>query len=428
MSKIGIQTWGTEGDIRPFIALALQLREAGHTVTLVVSSVQNKTYAEWMRDGLVIIPIGTVTPDMQAQMGSLDTLWQQRNPLQQLESILKLAFDPWESLLLEAAQQLVATQDYVIGHAIVYPLFCVAEQQQRPWASVMLQPGMIPSVQIPPEGLISLGKWGNRWLWKIADYLLSRTLVPRINRLRQSLGLNPIKRWLATWRDTPALNLLAYSAALRPAASDWPNTHHICGSFHLESTTEKEPLPATLQHFLIQEPAPVFIGLGSMIAADPSLNSIAKITRLFLEAVQQIGCRAIIQSRWDELPPLPLPNTIYPVIAAPHQAIFPHCAAIVHHGGAGTTQTAARAGCPMVIIAHVTDQFFWANMLYKRGVAVRPLQRYSLTTAKLVKALQTALNTPALQQNAQALAQALQQEHGTQTALDLIEKYLPKKD
>lgn len=421
--KIGIQTWGSDGDIRPFIALANGLCDAGHSVTLALSSVQGKTYPEFIRPGLSIVPVGVVTPEMKAQLDSFDSLWQQRNPLKQLETLLQLAFDPWLELLLQAAQQLVAEQDVVIGHFLLYPLFAVAQQQNRPWVSVMLQPGLVPSRHIPPEGLISLGQYGNSLLWKAADRLLTHAFKSRVNRLRQLLKLPPITGLLQYWRDTPRLNLLAYSAALRPAPPDWPATQQVCGCFTLTATHEPWEMPDSLRHFLEQGPPPVYLGFGSMIAAEPCLDSVAAITRLLLAAVQQVGCRAIVQSRWDELPELAatLPQTVYPVVSLPHRDVFPHCAAVVHHGGAGTTHSAALAGCPMVIVAHATDQIFWARMLYRRGVSSRPLQRSTLTATQLASALQKVLTTPAMRQRAQQLSILMQQENGVATAIHRIE-------
>ncbi len=104
---------------------------------------------------------------------------------------------------------------------------------------------------------------------------------------------------------------------------------------------------------------------GSMIASDPNPR---EITQLLIKAVRLAGCRAIIQSNWDELDELPEFPEIKRVINAPHHPIFPHCAVVIHHGGAGTSQAATIAGCPSIVVEHSSDQPLWGSVLQRIGI------------------------------------------------------------
>ena len=155
-----------------------------------------------------------------------------------------------------------------------------------------------------------------------------------------------------------------------------------------------------------------------MLAAEPDPT---EITRVLIDGVIQAGCRAVIQSNWDDIPVLPEHPSICRVTRAPHQSVFPDCAAVVHHGGAGTTQSAMLAGKPSVVIEHTSDQPFWAEILFRNGMAPKCLHRKNLTPGKLARAIRQVLNSPQMTANAESLSKKMKQENGLQKAMDLIE-------
>jgi len=134
------------------------------------------------------------------------------------------------------------------------------------------------------------------------------------------------------------------------------------------------------------------------------------------------GCRAIVQSNWNDVTSMPEDARIYRLVSAPHTEIFPRCAAVVHHGGAGTTQTALRCGRASVVVAHVTDQFFWGAKLEELGVAPAAIDRRKATPAKLAAAIRKVLATPAMRARAEELGRKLQAEDGVAEAVRIIER------
>ena len=162
-----------------------------------------------------------------------------------------------------------------------------------------------------------------------------------------------------------------------------------------------------------------------MIASDPNPR---EITQLLIKAVRQVGCRAIIQSNWDELVELPEFPDIYRIISAPHHHIFPHCAVVIHHGGAGTSQAATIAGCPSIVVEHSSDQPLWGSVLQRIGIAPNLLHRRSVTAKKLARTIRTVLDTPAMAEKAKAIGTIMQQEDGLGCAIELIESIVAKHE
>ena len=141
-----------------------------------------------------------------------------------------------------------------------------------------------------------------------------------------------------------------------------------------------------------------------------------------LQSVKLAGCRAIVQSHWEVAAAMPEDARIYRLTSAPHAQIYPRCAAIVHHGGAGTTQTSLLCGRPSVVVAHATDQFFWGDKLRRLGVAPAVIKRRKATPAKIAAAIRTVLGTPAMRSTAEAAGRRLQAENGVAAAVRSIEQ------
>jgi UDP:flavonoid glycosyltransferase YjiC (YdhE family) len=160
-----------------------------------------------------------------------------------------------------------------------------------------------------------------------------------------------------------------------------------------------------------------------MVPDDP--QQVVAVARVWTDTVEQLGCRAIFQ--------LPLPDVsqsfaahgrVLVTTCAPHHLVFPRCSAIVHHGGAGTSQSALLAGRPSVVVAHLLDQFFWGNELERIGVAPPHLRRACLTAPKLARALDTVLHSASMARQALRIGVSLAREDGVSTAVGLIETRL----
>ncbi len=418
--KIGLQTWGSDGDIRPFLALAGGLRARGHEVSLVVTSVDNKDYSSYGKEmDFALSHVGRLTYDDKTVRLFRDKILGAPNSLTQIELILDQYFTPVVSEMFDAAKQLCAENDVVIGHFLHYPLQAAAEKAGKSYATVTLNHAGIYSKHTRMFGVPNLGKWMNPYWWKLFNFLVDRSIGTDVNKLRKTAGLPQAYKIPDTVWVSKELNLIPVTSAISREQTDWPEYHHVCGVFTVPNTAEKWTMPDTLKQFLKNGPAPVFITLGSMFSLDASPDI---TTKILVQGALLAGCRAIVQSQWDELREIPDHPQIYKIRKVPHQYIFPHCSAIVHHGGAGTTHSAMLHGCPSIVIEHFGDQLFFANELQRLGVAPEVLHRKNLSADKLAKAIRTVLGDPDMKKRAEALGGIMMKENGVKSAVELIEK------
>lgn len=420
--KIGIQTWGSDGDIRPFNALAGGLSAAGHEVTLVFTSVDNKDYANLadsmnysIRRAYEHFDLNEVVLKKLA-----DCVMYEKLPIKQMLIILKNFFEPAIEDMYTAAQQLCRENDIVIGHWIIHPLRVAAEKSDTPYITVVLNHASLPSRHLTPIGIPNLGNWLNPFWWKIVDLVVNLTLRPSVNTLRQREGLSPFKSILNHGWDSKLLNLIAVSPTICQKPPDWEDHHQVCGFFNMPEKAEEWQMSADLQAFLDAGPPPVYMTFGSLMPwTEPGLS---ETVRFLIETAKLAKCRAIIQANLECLDDLPKTDNLFFLKKTPHNRIFPHCAAVVHHGGAGTTQSSTLACCPSVVVEHFVDQVFWGNELHRLGVAPPVLHRRSVTPTKLAKAIRKVLDSPAIKKRAQATGQTMQKENGVNRAVELIEK------
>ncbi len=170
-----------------------------------------------------------------------------------------------------------------------------------------------------------------------------------------------------------------------------------------------------------QGPPPVYIGFGSMANRDPQ-----RLTALTLDALELSGQRGVLLTGWGALSQSDLPDTVFKVEEAPHTWLFPRMAALVHHGGAGTTGAGLRAGQPTVIIPFFGDQVFWGDRVHELGVGPPPLSLKTLSAGKLAAAIAQAVSNVAYRNQAAALGERIRAENGVFQAVALIQGALHK--
>lgn len=416
--RVGLQTWGTEGDVRPFLALAAGLAGRGHAVTLVATEITEKDYTDYGREfNFTMRHAGELGLSPLEIKAVASEVFNDRNPVRAGDKLLKAFFYPLADDMLREAKTLCETCDIVIGHFFVFPLKIAAYQKQRPLAFICTAP-MLPSSLFPVPGLPNLGGFFNALTWRLADFLISRSWKPAMDKMFAQEGMPGPKRIMAEMWHAPTLNIMAFSPSLFTKPDTWPGHYRVTGFLNLPEQGETDELPGHLARFLDEGPPPVYITLGSMMAAEPDATD---ITRLLMGGALEAGCRAVIQSNWDDITDLPEHPSVCRVIRAPHQAVFPRCAAVVHHGGAGTTQSSVLAGRPSIVVAHTSDQPFWAELLHSHGVAPKPLHRKNLTPAKLARSINQVFISPQMTANAESMGQKMKNENGLQNAIELLE-------
>jgi UDP:flavonoid glycosyltransferase YjiC (YdhE family) len=419
--KIGIQTWGSEGDVRPFLALAAGLAGEGHRVTVAATTSPLDAYSRIASThGFAFDIVGDESAATLSKDDLLSVCFDVPNPLRQAELLSRHAFDPFEPEMVQAAVQLCRDNDLVVGHFFLYPLRLAAAATGVPWASVCFAHNCMPSRSIPPPGLPRLGSWLNPVGWRLVRKLVSRIFLPRVNRLAHTMGFPPFKDVMTEVWASELLTLMAVSPSLCPRPPDWPPGHRVCGFLTPPDEGPGEPLSADLWNFLADGPPPVYFTFGSMMPDDPVRATVT--LDLWREAAALAGCRAILQSAASVNPPFRSHRETFVLSRAPHRKVFTRCAAVVHHGGAGTVQTTLLSGCPSVVVAHLADQFFWGAELQRNGVASKPLVRKNLTPAKLAPAIRQVLDQPTMKARAEELKLKMQEEDGVGAAVKWIEE------
>lgn len=411
--RIGVQTWGSDGDILPFLALAEGLQAAGHQVTVAYTSVDNKDYATLSATcGFQSIKVFDRFDEGmdQAMTETIAT----NDPLKQFILVMEKYFDPAVHDMYEASIQLCMDNDIVIGHMMNHTLLTATEKYRRPRVVVALAPLAIRTKHVPLFGP-NLGKLLNQITWRLGDYVGRKKLFAIANDIRKNDGLPPIKSLQQELYVSRDMTLIASSPSICIRQPDWEDNIHITGELNFKAVDQKLSLPYDLEQFLNSGSAPIYITFGSI-----SPYRAQETTELILESVKNSGCRAIIQADWENIQSVIEGDGIYKCSRLPHAKVFPRCALVVHHGGAGTTHAALRAGCPSIVIEHAFDQNFWGNELKLLGVAGKVLHRNSITAEQLAIAIKSTLNSSEMKKNAMEIREKMLAENGVETSVRLI--------
>jgi sterol 3beta-glucosyltransferase len=208
------------------------------------------------------------------------------------------------------------------------------------------------------------------------------------------------------------------SPLVMPHPNDWKDSNFVTGYWFYDAPSDWNPSQA-LSDFLKAGEAPVYIGFGSMSNKNPEATA-----KLMIEALQASGKRGIIHTGWAGLRAENLPKEIFLLDFAPHDWLFPQMAAVVHHGGSGTTAAALRAGVPSVIVPHFGDQPYWGRRIHELGVGAAPIPRHKLNSERLAKAIQSMVNNPSMKEKATKLGAAIRQERGVENAVKAFDKLL----
>ncbi len=413
--KITICTFGTRGDIQPYLALAVGLQQAGHEVTLAAA----QNFAEWIRSyGINAYPVridaqaGMQEPEFKAAM-------QSHNLLRQLQGF-RHGIDTLMAEALDDCWQAAQDAEFLILGTTAQCGVDIASQRQIPMAFVALQESL--PTRAYPSFIVqfSLGGGFN---------ILSHTLFLGTIWLIMGKAFSQwrtIRFGLPPWRSMQAmLNtcgfetpwLMGYSPLVLPKPPDWEDRHHVTGYWFLDTASNWQP-PDELAHFLESGPPPIYIGFGSMSDKDPERR-----TRIALRALELSGQRGVISTGWGGVARVQTSAKVLFVDDVPHSWLFPRMAAVVHHGGAGTTAAGLRAGVPSLITPFMLDQYSWANKVVKLGVGPLMPDAKRLTAEKLAQAIHTAVTDSAMRTRAAAFGEKIRAENGIGRAVEIIEHY-----
>jgi sterol 3beta-glucosyltransferase len=410
--KILISTLGSRGDVQPYLALAIGLQQAGHRVTLSVP----ETFTKWIQShGVNVHPIGF---NPQEVMQKLAKSGGGLRGMRTMRQVMNTGMIEAQDEVWQAAQD----TDFMVQTGTGMGALEVASKRNIPVAFAHLVP-IAPTRAFPMFWLPFRRSPGGGY------NLLTHKLVSRV---LWSVGGSITNQWrtrldLPAWRsegemhryshslDTPSL--YGYSPTILPKPSDWDELHHVTGYWFLDEPPDWQP-PADLLRFLESGPPPVYVGFGSMSPEYPERQ-----THLALRSLQITGQRGILLTGWGGITHLPdSPNVLF-VDDVPHSWLFPRVAAVVHHGGAGTTAAVLRAGILSILTPFGGDQFSWADLVVKSGVGPRAPGIKKLTAEKLAEAISIAVDDSAIRTRAAALGEKIRAENGIARAMEVIERH-----
>lgn len=419
-----IETAGTRGDVQPYIALGKGLQAAGHAVKICTHA----RFEAFVTDhGLAYAYLGSdllelmdtvegrgAMEDMGRLISGLKTgikLTRQSGPIQR--SMIK---EGWAAA--EQADPDVILYNSKMGGAPHY-----ADKLAVPAALAMLFPQFVPTAAFPTIGFPKgkAGGWYNRATYAVVLKIAGMVGGRYVNEWRAAHGLPPARGTDLLHRsDGTAIPVLhGVSPHVVPEPVDWPDSAVMTGYWFLDRVADWTPPPA-LEAFLAAGEPPIYIGFGSMSGRNPE-----RTTRIVVDALQQAGLRGILATGWGGMAAADLPDTVFHLDQVPHDWLFPRVAAVVHHGGAGTTAAGLRAGRPTVICPFFGDQPFWGWRVRDLGVGSAPIPQKKLTAEKLAAALREVTTTPSIRTKAEALGERIREEEGVARAVAFVEGLVP---
>ena len=409
--RILLTTFGSLGDLHPYIALARGLQSHGALPAIGTSAF----YREMVESrGIAFVPIRPDMPEPEVMKKIAVDLMDARKGT---ATVVRDMTMPWIRESYEDTLAAATNTDLLISHLLTFATPLVGEMLRIPWVSVVLQPMLFFSETDPPA--LPLLQWVNRLpftpgrrFWrgmKRGAMLTAGRWYGELRALQRDLGL-PTDQDPMFEAYSPWLTLALFSPHFAAPQPDWP-LHTVTTGFPFLDIPEEEILPPQLETFLREGPPPIVFTLGSSAVWTPGSFYAESI-----EAAQRLGRRALLLVGPQGAERMPnLPDGILALDYAPHAAVFPHAAAIVHQGGIGTTAQALRAGKPTVIVPFAHDQFDNARRSERLGLGLT-MSRDHYTTATATRTLHRLLSNPDFTRRAAHFGRLIRDENGIEAA------------
>jgi UDP:flavonoid glycosyltransferase YjiC (YdhE family) len=416
--KITILAPGSRGDVQPYAALGKGLKNAGHTVRVLTTLEFQEMITS---NDLEFFDMGGST---KAVAETMQNLLEEGNFLKILASMGSTA----KSMIEQASWSGVTAcqgADLIIGGlGGLFTGLALSEKLNIPFIQAYYYP--FTPTRVFPNALVPLPKmqlpgWVNKLSHLIAQQMFWQNFRGADKKARRTiLEMKPAPFFgpFRTLQDQKQTILYGYSPEVLPVPEDWGSSIHVTGYWFMEPETDWEP-PVDLVNFLQAGPAPVYIGFGSMVNNKPE-----ETTALVLKALQRCGQRGVLSAGWGGLKKEDLPETVIMIDSIPFSWLFPQMAAVVHHGGAGTTSIGLWSGVPSIVTPFMGDQPFWGQRVYDLGVGPKPIPRRQLTAERLAEAIRIAVSDQEMHEKAARLGERIRKEDGIANAVAVIEQSL----
>jgi sterol 3beta-glucosyltransferase len=399
--KIGIQTWGSRGDVMPFIALGHGLQSNGHEVILYYTCFTNVDFKEHEAEHFTIESTKQFCPDTTVYENIPYNGIFNMEVTEGFIVLIDKIYSRFNEEIISAGEYLCQQCDVVIVSNLLYQLPSLAQKYNLPIITIHVDSNFFDY----DENL---------------EPILNSIYRDRVNEFRRTLGLPDINNARAEVFCSSGLNLIIFSKIFGTQQEHWGKHVKVTG-FLENKNINVDTVPDELNYFLKKDEPPVFFSIGS--AAFLEVNK-KEILDLFIRAIRLSGCRAIIQADWENITyTLPSDLDIYPVSYIPHNYIFPSCCCVVHHGGTGATHATLSGGCPSVVMAYAWDQFVWGRRLVLLGAAPGLLKRATIDEVQLAGNIRSIMANPEYKYSAESIRRKLKRENGVAKAVKYIEEY-----
>ncbi|EAP97915.1 UDP-glucose:sterol glucosyltransferase [Janibacter sp. HTCC2649] len=378
--KVNIMAAGSRGDVQPMVALGVGLTRAGHDVTICAG---NDFEGFVTGHGLAFVPAGVRIDELIASPLGVEWLGHSsRNPFRELSALRRFVRQSTQGYA-GALVPLVGSADlWVSGVLTVHAvdaLVSVGGGRHVVAEFAPMRPTRSGAATMQPA-FTTRSSIANLIAGQGTLQTMSSVFAPPGDRLRAELGLPATGRrgFLDAIRRTPGV--LAASPLVVPPPSDWHGTSEATGYWFLDEKATYTTEPA-LAAYLKEGSKPAYVGFGSM-----STREAAATSEVVAEAARKAGVRVVLHAGAAGLGSTD-DEWVQVVGDVPHAWLFERMAGVVHHGGAGTTAAALRAGVPQAVVAHIGDQPYWARRVWELGVGARPVRRHQLSAEWLTEVL-----------------------------------------
>ena len=410
--NITILTYGSRGDVQPFLPLSLGLMKNGHSVKLAAPSRFEELVEGY---GIQFFPLPGEPEDLSQRLNDVGF-----NFIKMVQEMMDHAVEIGLEML-QKTNEACADADLIIHtFAHVVGAHTLAREKNIPDIHVQTFPMFTPTGDYPNVTMPDLKtRFSNRLTHLVSQKITWWTSSLGFEQVRRRAGL-PKRKLYSPFKKDPLRPLMpilcAWSPSVLPPSNDWADNIHVTGYYFFD-IDESYKHPVLLQNFLDAGKPPVCISFGSMVNRDEG-----RIYEIVRDALKKTNNRGVVLSGWSAVKDQASDDLVF-LDAVPHDWLLPYCKMIIHHGGAGTTSSGLRAGIPNVVVPFTADQPFWGNRVQAIGAGPKPVFVNKLSVDNLTQAIFKA-DTESVRDWAQVIGQRLRSENGVQYASRLIEKYV----
>src|SRR5450631_1632496 len=419
--NIGIYTYGTRGDLQPYIALALGLIDKGHQVTISATE-DFKEFVEGFK-----IPFQPLFGNAEMMMNSTEgqSILKSENPIKLMKYYFKVLHDTREPLR-KSYFNAISKVDFIIANSMTLQIVsAIAEKQNKKMVLTYFMPPVVPTKEFPLGDFDFLNfSWYNKLTYKIAQAFFWKFVKMDTNEYRKELGLPVLTENLIRHIDKQkVLDLYCISPTLISQPKDWESHHKISGFLTVPIQKRKEHFldktSVELSDWLSQGSRPIYIGFGSN-----GVGNTKKFTSIILEILDKTKERILFCTGWSLFDILPKHKNLFVAKYVNHETILQKCKVGIFHGGAGTLATMLRNNLPVILVSFYTDQPTWGKIVEQKKLGIH-IPAKKLTADKLISAIELS-QTEEIKNNVLSVGQAIRNEKGLDNAVNEIENYFTK--